>query len=91
MWEISQNRRVIFGAGTAGRVGELASRLNVRRAFVITYNDQAEKIRSILASITGQGIERTLDRIRLNQKRQRASLIMCLHQKALPIASQYVR
>jgi alcohol dehydrogenase class IV len=56
MWDISQNRRVIFGAGMSGQIGQLVKSFAVSRVFVSAYDTKAASVKAIMQSITDQGI-----------------------------------
>ena len=57
MWDISQNRRVIFGEGTSDQIGTLVKTFAVSRVFVLTYDTQASSVKTIIAGIASQGID----------------------------------
>jgi len=56
MWDISQNRRVIFGEGTSSQIGLLVKSFAVSRVFVSTYDVKSAGVKSIIKNITDQGI-----------------------------------
>ena len=48
MFDIMQNRRVLFGPGTVNEVGSILKDLNAVRLFVLVYNRQADILNDVL-------------------------------------------
>ncbi|WP_195277090.1 iron-containing alcohol dehydrogenase [Anaerotruncus rubiinfantis] len=56
MWEMIQNRRVIFGEGKVGEIGEILSWYGLRKAFFAIYDKNAPVYQSICADLDAHGI-----------------------------------
>lgn len=56
MWDISQNRRILFGAGAAGSIGALANGLSAHKVLLLAYDLRAPAVREIAEEMTAGGI-----------------------------------
>lgn len=57
MFEITQNRRVLYGEGAINEVGNILSSLNAGKLFILTYSMQSPALKQILQEIQQTGNE----------------------------------
>ena len=61
MWEVIQNRRVIFGAGKAAQIPELVRQEGAGKVLVMAFSDSSPVVRSVIQNIEASGIECVVD------------------------------
>lgn len=61
MWEITQNRNVLFGAGSLAMVGSLLTRFDVHRVLLTTYDGTCGAVRQCLESLSESGLDVWVD------------------------------
>ena len=61
MFDVIQNRRVIFGSGKTALIPELVKEVTDKKVMVLAFSDTAKCVTDILASMKAAGIETVLD------------------------------
>ena len=61
MFDVIQNRRVIFGSGKTALIPELVKEVTDKKVMVLAFSDTAKCVTDILASMNAAGIETVLD------------------------------
>lgn len=61
MWDVIQNRRVIFGEGRAALIPEIAKQLTEDTLMVLAFNERAACVHGILAALDAENIRYCFD------------------------------
>ena len=61
MWEVIQNRQVLFGNGKAALIPDLVKKATDKKAFVLAFSETAPCVVSILDALKAAGVDCVLD------------------------------
>ncbi len=61
MWEVIQNRQVLFGNGKAALIPDLVKKVTDKKAFVLAFSETAPCVVSILDALKAAGVDFVLD------------------------------
>ena len=61
MWEVIQNRQVLFGNGKAALIPDLVKKATDKKAFVLAFSETAPCVVSILDALKAAGVDFVLD------------------------------
>lgn len=61
MWEVIQNRRILFGSGKAALIPDLVQKATAKKTLVLAFSENAPCVVAILDTLKAAGVEYVLD------------------------------